>query len=261
MLNIIIIIAEVIAAIVLFVLDDHFKNLYLKEIGFIFFGFFASSSIDLFKNHYGNIRIVVRAFFLRRLRLSFAYLIRIKVGSEYFLVKSKRFDFYQPVGGVFICHNPAIYKELSLVTDDNMTKVLENDLRKILTKPSKVLKVINWFYSQKDREVSPHREFIEELIDTGILSRDTFHKVDFAFIKHVNNGIEYSEHFKCNELKLFEIFEFFPSQAQLAELEKLKEIESDKYIFVNDVAIDRLGYCNQSGKSSNLGSQTKYIIG
>lgn len=258
--KIIIILCEMLLAIVLMLIGK-FNNIPLLEnIGLIFLGLFFGSILELLKTNYGMICIFFRSLFLKRLRLSFAYLIRVKVGNDYLLVKSKRFDLFQPPGGVFVLNRFSVCEELNLISDENMKKVAENDLRKILTKPYRVLEVINWFHSQRDRETSPHREFIEELIDSGILPKEKFKSLSFSYIKRINTGIEYSEHFKCHELKIFEIFEFIPDSEQQDILFDAKSHGSDKIIFMDSKAIDRSGYCNHTGKSFNLGSQTKYLI-
>ena len=59
----------------------------------------------------------------------------------------------------------------------------ELDLRRDL-KARNLFGFLRWFFSRRGREVSPGREFREELLDTGILPKDLFSKVNFASSYH-----------------------------------------------------------------------------
>ena len=59
-----------------------------------------------------NIVIWIKTFFQKEkeFRISYAYLFRIKIENKYLLIKGKRIEQYQPVGGVFKYYNSFIDK-------------------------------------------------------------------------------------------------------------------------------------------------------
>lgn len=236
------------------------KNGTIRETGFLFLGVFLPLLVESFIEYYGHIMTLIRSFYIRRIRISFAYLIRVQINDDFLLVKSKRFDLFQPPGGVFEYYRDDIIDDFSLVGDEALNNVSKKDLRKTVTNPRKLIKIVTWFSSRKDREVSPHREFIEELLDGQILDPAKFKWLDFKFIKVVNPGITYSEHFKLDELKIFEVFEFVPSDEQKIELLKLAQVTSDKYKIVSREIINRNGFCKSTNQTVNLGTQTKHLF-
>ena len=68
--------------------------------------------------------------------------------------------------------------------------------------------MLEWFESQKQREIGPWREFQQELLDEGLgLSATLFPYVIFRWVRRHETGIGYSEHFQCWEYKMADIFE------------------------------------------------------
>ena len=59
------------------------------------------------------------------------------------------------------------------------------------------------------------REFIEEI--GCYISWD---KIKYRYCGRYYSDVEYSKHFKCYQLQLFDIVELLPSEAQLLDLEK-----------------------------------------
>lgn len=229
------------------------------QVGLIFLGFFLQNLVDVYVNYKGFIWTVCRSLFLKRMRISFAYLIRIRVGEELLLVKNERWNLYQPPGGVFECYDDSIFDKFKMVDDEHLKNVSSKDLRKMLTSPKSLGQVIIWFLSRTDRETSPHREFAEELIQTGILSHHKFSNIDFKFIKTKVLGIEYSNHFKCYELKIFEIYELAPTDDQKTELKTLIKTSPD-FKLISKKIIEREGFCADTNTTIPLGTQTKYIL-
>lgn len=101
-------------------------------------------------------------------RLSISYLFRIKINGKYLLVKNRKGNYYQLVGGAY-----KYYKSSEKVFRKNEVKpdryfetehgIAKNDLRFRL--PGKnVINIIKWFNSREDRETSQWREFCEELL-------------------------------------------------------------------------------------------------
>ena len=122
----------------------------------------------------------------KRIRVSVSYLIRVKVGEKFLLVKGEKINQWQPVGGVYktFKDTESALSDLSVKYDDESTPHrpgCERDLRINLPRRN-IIKFIRWFESGKEREVGPWREFYEELIETNILPQKEFHFIFARFI-------------------------------------------------------------------------------
>ena len=151
------------------------------------------------------------------IRISFAYLFRIKVDGKYFLVKNGRgTQKFQPVGGAY----KTTEKE----------KTFLKDLKKF----------IQHFDITVEREhVSDlSREFIEEMIKTQI--------VDFTEIKYRYCGrhfteVLYSRYFQCYELLMADVVEILLTKEQEKKLRSLMPEKSNNYYFATADEIKSLG--------------------
>ncbi len=192
-----------------------------------------------------------------KIRLSFAYLIRIKVNNRYLLVKSghKR-SLFGPVGGVYhIEHVDYVYNELGFSRDS--TPGDEQDVRgTILGKNIKAF--VKWFDCKKNRETNPDREYQEELLNSGILPSQLFDDPSFNFLGTKYKGISYSEFYQINELLRFDIYELVLNDDQIKYIENnVKKIKSIT-LFTRE-EIESLGITNDNDKRI-IGTQTPYIL-
>lgn len=152
------------------------------------------------------------------IRISYAYLYRIKINNKYLLIQNFRYEHpkYQPVGGVYKYTDE--YKKLYIddryvITDDNVSdKTTKNDFR---------LKVIagkiNKFYSDFNTGVQLRensnfilREFYEEFFEENNNiknQRDKFGDIGVKFIGRHIEGITYSPYFSIYEMLLADIYE------------------------------------------------------
>ena len=156
------------------------------------------------------------------IRISFAYLFRIKINGKYLLILNHRkFGKYQPVGGVYKCGEDEklhLKGKRYLACDDNCIPIDEsskNDYRMRL--PAKKLRTfVRRFNKTNKREMISDisREFYEELISPGILDAKAFNKIKYRVCGRHFNPIAYSKHFKCHELIMVDIVEFIPTQNQ-----------------------------------------------
>lgn len=129
-------------------------------------------------DNYKQLILIINTQILHRkkdFRLSIAYLYRIKVDNEYLLVKSRTRNYYQPVGGCYktLPSSSAIFEKLEVKPDrkfETEKGIAKNDLR-VYVKGKNVISFLKWFDSKKDREISPWREFCEELISEDILEK------------------------------------------------------------------------------------------
>lgn len=191
-----------------------------------------------------------------QVRLSFAYLIRIKVNNKYLLVKSghKR-NLFGPVGGVYhIEKTDYIFNKLGFYRDE--TPGDSADIRGRI-KGKNITKFIKWFDLKKERETTPNREFYEELVNSGILDINLFGEPDFVFVGTKYDGISFSDPYHCYELKRFDIYELTIDDKQ----EKvLQSIRSNKSIFLaTKEEIECLGITSANDKRM-FGTQTPFIL-
>lgn len=185
----------------------------------------------------------------QEIRVSLSYLYRIKCKDKYLLVKNRKIaEQFQPVGGVYKSFNTVskYFNELGVhqYTGFNYEEEFKNDLR--VKVPSKNLnKFLKWFYSRQDRELDPIREFYEELIVPGYLSKDAFSYFDYRFIKQEVTPIKYSKHYNCNELLVYNIYELLPTEIQVKELESLMLKHSNYYRWFTIDEIESLGHTKE----------------
>lgn len=187
------------------------------------------SRISLFiqtRTKYRNIQI----------RFSVSYLYQIEVLGKYLLVKGNRIDQYQPVGGVYKRYRESFYQLRKLkVTDDNSIPIddkSQGDLR-IRLIGSNVTKFLKWFNSQLGREVSPHREFHEELISTQILDQSVFPYPNYIYLYRHQTPIHWSDHFSCYEILIADIFKLMPNESQIAYLKEMMSKNSEHFLWVS----------------------------
>jgi hypothetical protein len=195
----------------------------------------------------------------KKIRISISYLYQIEVLGKYLLVKGHRIpNQFQPVGGVYKRSPESFYELRNLrVTDDNNIPIddkSERDLR-IKLPGCNVIKFLKWFNSQLGREVSPFREFYEELIATDILNGKRFPYPNYIYLKRHQTPIHWSEHFKCYEILIADIFKLMPDEGQLHELKKLFDVPSTEYVWVNSDTIENKG-ANESYNVSETATWT-----
>lgn len=211
-----------------------------------------------------SLLIVSKTIFHNKLiRFSISYLYKIKVDDKYFLVKGKRIDQFQPVGGVYKRHldSKIRLKELG-VLDDNCMPIdgdSRDDLR-VRVPGRHAVGFINWFNSKQGRELSRFREFCEELLMPNILDSKKFPYIDYSHIETIKKGIRYSKFFQSYEYLIADIVELRPTRDQIIELKKLMNSPSNEYIWVNDNTIRRLGYNLDAGINVKISETSEWIL-
>lgn len=185
------------------------------------------------------------------IRISFAYLYRIKIGNKYLLVKNERgTGKYQPVGGVYklLGNEKMELKNRYQVKDDNkipIDKSSRNDYR--LRMENKYLrKFVRRFDRKAEREqiYDLGREFREELMEKGIVNWD---QISYRFCGRHMTEIHFSDHFQCYELLLADVVELLPTPEQEADLAQLVTQQSDIYRFATAEEINSLGIDTERG--------------
>ena len=204
-----------------------------------------------------------------RFSISYIYKIRIPDTNSYLLVRNRKIrDQLQPVGGVYKRYgDDKLFEEWGYKLDnqDNgvgSDKQTANDLR-FRVKGKNVIKVIRWFEELREREVSANREFIEELIDTEILDKETFRKINYKYVKRFSKHLTYSEYHKCYEVLIYDVLEFLPTREQENALRELynKGVALDgEYAFASDEEIEKLRCVQNGTQTSRIRHHTKLII-
>lgn len=181
------------------------------------------------------------------IRISFAYLFRIKVDGKYLLVPNTRTHKYQPVGGTYkFDKKEARYlaQNIPVENDDRIPvdKITKRDYR-LLVKSKDLKRFMNRFNETVDREnyMDLSREFVEELFNTGILKKETFGNISYRFCGRHITPVEYGEVFKHYELLLADIVELELTNKQEEQLRCLMNISSPKYKFATADEIKSLG--------------------
>ena len=193
-------------------------------------------------------------------RISFAYLFRIKVGNKYLLVKNERnTGKYQPVGGVYkFTENEKmeLKNKFHVIDDDRIPidKSSKDDYR-LQLENRYLKKFIKRFDKKANRESIDNlsREFIEEIVNRN--------QINYRVCgRHITN-LEFSQHFQIYEILLADIVELLPTKDQEIDLKKLAENSSDLYKFADAYEINSLGVDPKNKKlQESIATHTKKIL-
>ena len=194
-----------------------------NEIAFILIGIFITSIYDFLIEYAGRIRMLFKILknWNKPVRISFAYLYRIKVRNKYLLIMGNRIKKYQPVGGVYKFYDIHNLQRMGFNEMDEMKADGQNDkdLRGKI-KAQNLPRLIKWFESQKCREYDANREFNEELIYSKILDAKIFRNIEYKKEKSIHSGIIKTPNYGL-EYKIFDIIELLPNKEQKEYLENL----------------------------------------
>ncbi|MFD2907525.1 hypothetical protein ACFSX9_02135 [Flavobacterium ardleyense] len=201
----------------------------------------------------------------KEIRLSIAYLFRIKLDGKYLLVKSSRRNYFQPVGGAFktLPGSEKIFEKLDVKSDrliETEKGVAKNDLR-VFVKGIKVIEFIEWFNSKEDRETSPWREFCEELIMTNILPWKEFRYIDYKYKGTVQTPILNLDS-GDKGMFIYEIYDLIINNEQKPIFEALLATgNTENFIWANDKLIERLGHSeNKKGYIHEIAKHAKWAL-
>lgn len=204
----------------------------------------------------------IKGLFLskKKVRMSLSYLFSICIDNKYLLIKGGRVDQFQPLGGVF--HYFDSFNEIKNrlnISDVTSSQFHDkNDLR-IFVPGNNVLSVVEWFHSRKNRECTVTREFIEELVDTGVLEIQDLKEVQFELKKSIETGIRFSEPFKMNEYNIYEIYKVTFSD-KLLETKILANTSKNKqYLWCDNLDIEATKV-SLDGLDRKIGQHSKYIV-
>lgn len=191
----------------------------------------------------------------KKIRLSCAYLFQIKNEGRYLLIKGRRIDQYQPVGGVYKYHDSFknLKEELEL-KDESESRFYEGGDLRLLTKGKHLVKFLNWFDTRKNREVTVIRELVEELESAEISMEHLVKESQIEYLKTIKEPIGFSPYFQMDELKIFDIFE---AKIPTEILDKVSE--SDGFCLVEAEDIEKNCF-TKDRLSKKISATSKYII-
>lgn len=179
------------------------------------------------------------------IRISFAYLYRIKVADKYLLIKNERgTGKYQPVGGVYkLKENETIeLKNRYHVIDDDKVSIdsSSHDDYRLKLENKYLRKFIKRFNRKAERERVDNlcREFNEELVKTGIVN---WSQITYRFCGRHMTEIKFKNHFQSYELLLADVVELMPTKEQEKDLQILLANNSENYYFSTAKEIMSLG--------------------
>lgn len=201
----------------------------------------------------------------KKIRLSCSYLYKIKIDDHYLLVKNSHRSSFQPVGGVYkrTSESDSFLNSILFNEDEKLTngKFCSKDLR-IHIKGKNLQKYLNWYNRNIEREISHSREFYEELITTGVLSKECFPYPTYSFKKRIYTPLKWSKPFQCYELLIYDILELTPNEVQSEELRKLQQQGETDYIkWANAETIRGRGFNNANRKTDyEIGDHATLLI-
>lgn len=181
-----------------------------------------------------------------KIRISFAYLFRIKIDNYYFLIQNNRSKKYQPVGGAYKFSEKErdyLSDTFSLEDDDRIpvdeiTKldyrlfVKNKDLRNFFKRFNKT--------TQRENIEDLSREFIEEIFNSSVLNQSDFGTLTYKYCGRHITQIEDTV-FWPFEILLADIIEIRLTAKQETLFRDLMKKECEKYIFATSKDIRHLG--------------------
>lgn len=180
------------------------------------------------------------------IRISFAYLFRIKIDGKYFLVPNSRTGKYQPVGGAYkFNEEEANYLSANIPVENDdcvpVDKITKRDYR-LLVKNKDLRTFIKRFNKTSNREniEDLSREFVEEIFVSGILKQNVFGNLTYKYCGRHMTNIEETV-FRSFEILLADIVEVRLTDKQEKLFRQLMEINSPKYKFATSSEIKSHG--------------------
>ncbi|MCW5519404.1 hypothetical protein J1N09_06115 [Aureitalea sp. L0-47] len=237
--------------------------------------------IDGFDFFYGNrrrLKLALHSFWIglfgKYIRFSMSYQYLIKVDDKFLLVQNANpnWNWYQHVGGKYkrLPETYSILKKLGATDDLRMkTGGLKKGDLAVFVPARNALKFLDWFNSEKDREISHWREFYEELLggkaDKRVLKKKNFPFVKYRFIKSVQTPLKRApieSGWNCWEILQYDVLELIPNEPQLMELKDLLSKGDTEYIkWASAKKINSLGYNGDDLNTEyNIGPHAKWVL-
>ena len=207
------------------------------------------------------------------IRFSMSYQYKIKVNDKYLLVQNSNpnWHWYQHVGGKYkrIDETQKTLKDFDATDDLKMktSKLKKGDLA-VFVPAKNAVDFIDWFNTEKNREISHWREFYEELLggkEVQVLSKSNFGYVNYKFVGSFRTPIKKApidSGWDCWEVLQYDVLELIPTPQQQEELEELLIKGDTEYIkWASASLINRLGHDNDNHQSLyKIGPHAKWVL-
>lgn len=243
-----------IASLILLILSNSFGYTIISTLSGLLFGHLEQKTKSSFQdltdttNWKKSQRKLERGGFIGKdtyIRISFAYLFRIKIDGKYLLVRNERnTKKFQPVGGVYKMNDSEknyLSENFNVLDDDKISidESSRNDYR-LRIKNKYLRKFVKRFDSTPNRENLENlsREFKEELVDKQIIN---WKKIKYKTCGRHVTEIIYSKHFQIYELLLADVVEIMLTPKQETDRRKMITNTSEYYCFANEKEIASLG--------------------
>ncbi len=185
--------------------------------------------------------------YVKKVRLSCAYLFRIEIDDKYLLVKDEQGrENFQPVGGVYKYTKDDFFSFTHAVqcTRFGSNTDLDHDLRVVVPR-DKLKKFEKWYRQETDRETvrDLHREFKEEIIDRiETIDPKVFETIEYKYCGEIIEAGRWGE--SDVVVRIADIVQLIPTPEQTKELLKLMSRKSSLYHFASKEEIYALGRVN-----------------
>jgi hypothetical protein len=196
-------------------------------------------------------------------RVSISYLYRIKLDSDYMLIRGRRFPGFIPVGGVYKLSPSARDKlERLNVLDDDLVPLdpeSRDDLR-VRVPATNLISFVRWFESGRARETSPWREFWEELVKTGILPPEHFPWIMHTHLKRQYESPRFNPVAQMPQMLIADVHEVLPNESQLVALRLLRNTGHPDILWVKEAQIRRRGLAPGFGPPEPIAKIAEWIL-
>ncbi len=181
------------------------------------------------------------------IRISFAYLYRIKINDKYLLIKSSRnTGKYQPIGGVYKYNDDEkdyLSKNYHIESDDKIKndKTSKNDYR-FYMKDKYIKEFVKHFetdISNRENENDITREFIEEVFEDSSVDPKSMGVINYSFTSRFIE-FSYQSIYRCYEFVLADIYEFKLDSNQEKILNKII-YKNNKFLLATQKDIETRG--------------------
>lgn len=199
----------------------------------------------------------------KEVRVSAAYLFRIKLGEEYLMIRGGHIPGqYQPVGGVYkrYASSRAELEKLHVTSDNSVgSRETDGDDLRVVLPMRNLLKFLDWFDKGKGREIQVCRELFEELVEPGYLNMDHPWSAEIEYLTSAKRALHYSIHSKMDELLVHDAFELHLSEDEQVYL-RTKIADSDGVLVLVSPEAIEVQHFLLNGKSYNIAPTAKLVL-
>lgn len=197
-------------------------------------------------------------------RLSISYLLHIESSGKYLLIRGTRYPGqFQPVGGVYKRAASSMSYLHSLgVQDDNLVPIDATsrlDLR-VRVPARNVMRVLQWFESGRGRELSPEREFYEEMLKTGLASSSAFPFLNYEYSHRFDRPLTFSAWAQCKEIIVADIFTVHLDANQEAAIAAAVSQNPNELVWATKNEIERRGAVPGQSQTVNIAVTADWLF-